>query len=200
MLTKLEAINQMLDAIGEDAVSSLEATDIEDVEAALRTFDRVNRQIQAKGWHRNTDTEYELSRDVNNRIILPSNTLRVDSAGPHRHINIVPRKLNGFLYLYNRDINSFTFDQDLIVDIVRLLDFESLTPELQMYIAAKASAEYYADSLDSGTASQTLVKREMEAYAALMDAESDTDDLNILRDSKSAHFISYRVNNLLSGV
>jgi|25_taG_2_1085351.scaffolds.fasta_scaffold00147_23 hypothetical protein len=200
MLTKLEAINQMLDAIGEDAVSSLEATDIEDVEAALRTFDRVNRQIQAKGWHRNTDIEYELSRDANDRILVPSNALRIDASGPHSHIDVVPRKLNGFLYLYNRDDNVFTFGQDLIVDIVRLLDFESLTPELQMYIAAKASAEFYADSLDSGTASQTLMKREMEAYAALMDAESEADDANILRDCRSVQFISHRVNNYLSGV
>ena len=142
MLTKLEAINQMLDAIGEDAVSSLEATDIEDVEAALRTFDRVNRQVQAKGWHRNTDTEYVLSRDVNNRILIPSDTLRIDSSGPHAHIDIVPRKLSGFLYVYNRDKNTFIFESDLIVDIVRLLDFESLTPELQMYITAKAASAF----------------------------------------------------------
>lgn len=200
MLTKLEAINQMLDAIGEDAVSSLEATDIEDVEGALRTFDRVNRQVQAKGWHRNTDTEYELSRDVNNRILVPSDALRIDSSGPHDHIDVVPRKLNGFLYLYNRDSHSFDFGHDLFVDIVRLLDFESLTPELQMYIAAKASVEFYVDSLDSGTATQALIKREMEAYASLLDAESDTDDMNILRDSRSAFFISHRINNHLSGV
>lgn len=198
MLTKLEAINQMLDAIGEDAVSSLEATDIEDVEAALRTFDRVNRQVQAKGWHRNTDTEYELSRDVNNRILIPSDTLRIDSSGPHAHVDIVPRKLNGFLYVYNRDKNTFIFESDLIVDIVRLLDFESLTPELQMYITAKAASAFYADSLDSP--SQSLKQREYEAYAALMDSESEVDDFNILRDSRSTRFIAHRVNNYLSGV
>ncbi len=60
-MTKLEAINEMLEAIGEYPVSALD-TGGDTIEAmAENTLDRYDQRIQANGWHENTETKVELN-------------------------------------------------------------------------------------------------------------------------------------------
>lgn len=194
MLSKIEAVNQLLDAIGEDPVTSLDNENYEDLDAAIRHLDRVSREVQAKGWHRNTEYGYKLSPDLNKRIPLPDNVLRIDTAKTFRGVDVTQRSLNDFTYLYNLTDKTFTFDTPIEVEVVWLLDFEDLTPELQMYIAAKAAKEYQMSVLKAQSVDRFLRAKEMEAYAGALDAESELSDANSLRDNPRLYRMTHRYN------
>jgi len=49
-MSKLDAVNQMLRSINEQAVSSLNSGQI-DAERAAAVLDETSRRIQAQGWH-----------------------------------------------------------------------------------------------------------------------------------------------------
>jgi hypothetical protein len=56
-MTELEAINDMLSAIGESPVASLdEASGVADAQIALQLLRRASRWLQKKGWHWNSET------------------------------------------------------------------------------------------------------------------------------------------------
>ena len=66
-LTELEAVNSLLSAIGEAAVSSLETATTVEVTQAKNLLSNVNRETQQKGWHFNTEWDVTLTRDSDNK-------------------------------------------------------------------------------------------------------------------------------------
>ena len=90
-LTKLEAVNIILDSIGETPVSSLESG-LPDAEAAVTKLDEINKTVQSKGWHQNTEKKLKLVPDSNKNIVVANNYLRVDTTGTTKSINVAPRK------------------------------------------------------------------------------------------------------------
>ena len=145
--TKLEAVNELLDAIGEDPVSSL-SSGLDDAEAAERILDRISKRVQKTGWHCNTDEELTLVRDLDGNISVPQNTLKIDTVGLSRCINVVMKGDR----LYDVKNKTFTFDQSLICRVVYELDFEELTSALQDYITAIAAREFQASVMGSRVA------------------------------------------------
>lgn len=182
MLTKLEAVNQVLDAIGEDPVSSL-TSGLPDAEKAERALDRVSKEVQTTGWHCNTEKSYRLSPDASGKIFLSSTVLAIDTVGRSAIYNVVPKEHEGKRALYNVVKQTFTFTTPLYCDIVFFLDFESLTPALQMYIAAKAAREFQESEMGSAALDKFRVRKELEAWTQLQDAEAEAEDTNVLNDS-----------------
>ena len=195
MLTKLDAVNEILDVIGEASVNSIESG-LADAADALETLERVSKRVQSKGWHCNTEYEFPMLPDENGHIVLPATTLRADADGRYRHINTVVRREDGELRLYNVKERSFTFDHKLTVTLTYLFDYEELTPELQMYIAAKAAREYQENEMGSVSLDSFARRKELETWAGLMDAESESEDHNALLDSPSLRQITLRNNRL----
>jgi hypothetical protein len=190
-LTKLEAVNIMLDAIGETPVSSLNSG-LPDAEAAQRVLLEVSRDVQESGYHCNTDEEVTLVPQVDGTIALPQNTLRVDSTGDSQIIDVVER--NG--KLYDRDNHTDVFTASVIVDLVIELDYEQLPYRLANYIARRAARVYHERVLGSVALDSMIQKNEDDSKAKLEDSEFDSDDANVLRQSESAKRIAYRNNPL----
>lgn len=103
-LTKLEAVNIILDAIGETPVSSLESG-LPDAEAAETKLNEINKTVQAKGWHQNTEKKLKLMPDSNKNIIVPANYLRVDTTGTSQATNVSVRTYQNKSMLYDVKIN-----------------------------------------------------------------------------------------------
>lgn len=182
MLTKLEAVNHVLDAIGEDPVSSL-SSGLPDAEKAERALDRVSKEVQTTGWHCNTEKSYRLAPDASGKIFLSSTVLTIDTVGRSAIYNVVPKEHEGKRALYNVVKQTFAFTTPLYCDIVFFLDFESLTPALQMYIAAKAAREFQESEMGSAALDKFRVRKELEAWTQLQDAEAEAEDTNVLNDS-----------------
>ena len=197
MITKLDAVNQILDAIGESNVSSL-SSGLPDAEDAEKVLNRVNLRVQAKGWHCNTDTEYLLTPEVSGYIPVPFDAISIDTDGRSRGIDVTVRVMGGTRQLYNRETKTFLFTQPLTCEIIRLLDFEALTYELAAFIAATAAVEYQREQLGSVALDSFTVQQMMVAETALQDAEGAAEDFNVLTDSISVASIVRR-NHPLSG-
>jgi len=197
MFTKLDAVNQILESIGEDPVSSL-SSGLPDAEAAERILNRVSREVQAKGWLCNLERDYSMAITANQTIPLSSDILRIDTVGKDRAINVTVRKYLNQSHLYNIADHTFIFTGSVTVDIVWERDIGDLTPELQLYITAKGARRFQESELGSVAADQFAVRAEQEAYASLMDSEAEAEDSNALTDSAYCRYIIGR-NHPLAG-
>lgn len=196
-LSKLEAVNIILDAIGETPVSSLESG-LPDAEAAETKLNEINKTVQAKGWHQNTEKKLKLSPDSNKNLIVPDNYLRVDTTGTSKSTNVSVRTHESKSMLYDVKNQKFEFDDDLYCDVVILLEFSDLTLELSNYIAYRSARKFQEAQMQSTTLDGFTVRAEMEAYAALMDAETENEDTNILTDNEHCWYTTNR-NHRLAG-
>lgn len=188
-MTKLEAVNELLDAIGEDPVSSL-TSGLDDAESAERVLDRVSRRIQKQGWHCNTDHKITLVRDIDGYIAVPSNTLRIDTSGTSSDVNVVKRASR----LYDIKNKTFVFTKSLVCRIVYKLDFGDLTSALQDYIAAIAARDFQSSVMGSVSLDAFTARSTSEAWTSLMAEESENDDTNVL-DNPSSRRITRRNNH-----
>ncbi len=82
LLSELDAVNAMLESIGEQPVNTLETSGISEVSIARDTLHAVSRQVQAAGLHFNSEEGYTLPMDTDGQIIHPANTLKVDATDP----------------------------------------------------------------------------------------------------------------------
>ena len=183
----------MLDAIGEDPVSSLESG-LPDADNAIRFLDRVTQKVLAAGWHVNRDEDVTLAADENGEIPVPEAALRIDTTGTDCDVDVVARTKPGTSnrFLWDRGEQTFTIGRSLQVDVVKLLDFDELTPELAIYIAARATLEFQDGEITSVALAQLLTDEKNDAWAALQDAEAETEDSNVLRQSPHSRYIAYR--------
>jgi hypothetical protein len=195
MLTKLDAVNIILNAIGETPVSSL-TSGLPDAEAAEAKLDSTIKEVLAKGWHQNLEREIVMSRNKDSEIVVPRQYLRVDTTGVDVSLNVVIRKQNGKRKLY--DLRNFTykFGKDLMVDAIIEIEFDSLIFELQNYIAMRAARKFQESAMGSATLDSFAVRQETEAFTALLDAEAENEDNNILRESASVNYAVRRYHPL----
>lgn len=193
---KLDAVNVLLSAIGEDPVQSLE-TGIGDAESAEDTLERVSREVQETGWHCNTDHGVTLTPDIYGNIYLADDIIRIDSDGASRSFDVVEREdpNDSRRKLFNRKTQSFRFDAPITVTLVRRLPFETLPLAMRRYIVAEAAIVFQMEKLTSVVVDRLLEKQRDKAWAAFQDAESENEDLNILRDSIHARRMSWRNND-----
>lgn len=174
--TKLDAINSMLIGIGEAPVNTLNSG-LQEAEVAAILLDNVSREVQSACWSFNTDLRYTLTPNTAKEIVLPSNTLVVDTTKLKRDYNtdIIERKSR----LYDRTKNSYEFDGDVEVDITYLFDFEELPEVARRYITLRAGRKFQENILGSSEMTQLQFKDEQAALINLRDFESQSADYNI---------------------
>lgn len=197
MLTKLDAVNIVLNSIGESPVSSL-TSGLPDAEAAEAKLDETIKEVLAKGWQQNLEQGIVMNRNKDGEIIVPRQYLRVDTVGKDQTLNVVIRKQNGKRKLFNLSAYSFKFDRDVSVDAIIEIEFDALLFELQNYIAYRAARKFQESSMGSQALDSFAVRQEQEAFVALQDAEAEGEDSNILRDSPHVAYATYR-NHPYSG-
>jgi len=174
--TKLDAINSMLIGIGEAPVNTLNSG-LQEAEVAAILLDNVSREVQSACWSFNTDLRYTLTPNTAKEIVLPSNTLVVDTTKLKRDYNtdVIERKNR----LYDRTKNSYEFDGDVEVDITYLFDFEELPEVARRYITLRAGRKFQENILGSSEMTQLQFKDEQAALINLRDFESQSADYNI---------------------
>lgn len=189
--SKLAAVNRMLGAIGQEPVNSLSSGN-DSAENAERTLDEVSKNVQAKGFHCNTEV-FDLTPDVNDEIAVPVSTLRIDTCGDDSEVNITIR--NG--KLYDLDNHTSEFDVDTLeCEVVFEIDFDDLPYHLANYIAARAAAIFQKRSEGSQVVAGFNSEEEKEAWIDFQDSESEVDDANILTDCRDVALITYRNSRL----
>ena len=175
-INELQAVNMLLSAIGEAAVSSLETATTVDVTQAKNLLSNINREVQQKGWHFNTEWDVILSLDSDSRIPLGTSVLSIYS--PTKLTTIRGRE--GSPFLYDLDKNTFTWGASVNDAVtITLLDFEDIPQTARQYITTKAARIFQEEIIGQVSAEAVNRQEEVEAYADLMDDEGERSGFNV---------------------
>ena len=175
-VNELEAVNMLLAAVGEAAVSNLETATTVDVTQAKNLLSNINREVQQKGWHFNTEWDVVLSLDSDSRNPLGTTVLSVYS--PTKTTTIRGRE--GSPFLYDLDNNTFTWTASINDAVtITLLDFEDIPQTARQYITTKAARIFQEEIIGQVSAETVNRQEETEAYADLLDDEGERSGFNV---------------------
>lgn len=171
---ELNAVNDMLAAIGESPVSSLEGDPNADVANCRRILAQVNREIQSKGWTFNIEEGATLLPDSFSKLIeyMPD-YLRMTTFGGTLYVN-----RGG--YVFDRVAKTDQFTSPLTVDLIRLKQFYEMPECFRTYIVTKASRRFNIRFFGAGEVEGSLDEQEKEAWAAIQEYELDFGGFNMI--------------------
>lgn len=209
--TKLQAVNRILDSIGEDPVNDLDSG-LPEAEKAETFLDDSSRRIQLMGWHCNTREDIVLTLDANDLFLLPDSTLKVDTVNPRgarktsasptpsSYVNASMRRSSDDTkwVLYDVDNDSETWTNagltTLTVDIVQLIEFANLTPALQMYVFTDAAHRFQKSIMGSQVLASYTTEDLQKAEVSAVNEDMENEDDNIIHDNPQVYDIVFRNN------
>ena len=171
--TELSAVNNILGAIGQSPITTLNF-DNPEISFIFNLLRDANVDTQAEGWHFNTEKHVRFAIDANGKIAIGNDILSMDlhDNQARRTSNLVRR--NGFLYDKQDHTDVFTADLDL--DIVRLYNFEDLPMVFRRYITYRASRQAATQLVANPNLVKLLQGQESLARASLMEYECNQGD------------------------
>lgn len=195
LTTELEAVNLMLKSIGESPIASLDDPDElnSDAADALNDLRNSNRTIQTSGWHFNKFRRL-LTRNGSNEIVLPENTLSVDTIEDCSYINVID--MGGKLYdLFN---DRTAFEKDLRVEIILLKAFTDIPQAARNFIIEDAGLRFQAGKLGNESLHRFTQERWVQCRNELKRANNRTRKPNSLTDSYHGQRFLLRERRILS--
>lgn len=179
--TRLQAVNIMLATIGSAPVNQLtgpNAPNSADVAMAMNVLDEVSLNVQARGWHFNTELDTTLTPDpITSEIVVASNVLLADiednySAG----LDIALRGSK----LFNRTDNTTQFSAPINkVKLVRALEWDDLPQAARHYITIRAARIFQDRTVGSEKHHGYTQQDEYAALSNLKKYEAETADHSI---------------------
>ena len=166
--TKLTAVNDVLTSLGMGPVTALGTTRAGTL--AEQVLDSESALVQSEGWHFNTEYDVELTPDVSDNIIVPTDALSIDAHKVSEDVTQVGTKL------FDLEDNSFTFTSKINVDIVRFRDITDLPQPARAYIVARAARVYQDRFLGSSELGNRLLRDEFDARNRLIPYEAEGGD------------------------
>lgn len=172
---ELDAINDILASIGEPPVSTLEGDGNADVANARRILNKVNRQIQSKGWTFNIEEDAQLQPDVFTKLIPFTQDLLsvMSTSGASVYVN-----RGG--YLYDRTLKTDQFDGPVAVSIIRLRPYGEMPDCFRHWIVTKASRQFNSRFFGAPEVDGVLQEEEAEAARDCFEYELDYGKYNML--------------------
>ena len=172
---ELAAVNDILAAIGEPPVSTLEGDANADVANARRILNKVNRSIQSRGWTFNIEEGVTLLPDVFSEMI-PYNTdylSMLSNGGQSQYVN-----RGG--YVYDRIARTDRFPGGIVVNLIRLREFAEMPECYRHLIVTKAARQFNSRFFGAPEVDGTLQEEEAEAKQACFEYELDYGNYNML--------------------
>jgi hypothetical protein len=172
--TQLDAVNTMLSAIGEAPVNSLSSGFVE-AEVAESILNTVDREVQAMGWHFNTELNKSFAQDTSGNIILPAEVLRADATLKADSPDLVQRGTK----MYDRKNHTFNIGTNVYLDVVVKLNFDELPEVARRYITLRATRIFQDRIVGSNTLHEFQLRDEQMALVDLKEFDIATEDSNI---------------------
>ena len=181
------AVNEVLQSIGQAPVSTLDSSN-PDVAIAWNTLVSSSRDIQAEGWTFNREYHVQLTRDENNKLLVPANYIQIDLTNDPSNLNhdaVIRTDATGQRYLYDRFQHSDNWYYNPYVDVILKFDWEDIPIPIANYVIARAAA--ITSSRITGDTTQYKMLQEREDYcrAQAMEYETSQGDYNFLGIDRS---------------
>lgn len=192
-VTELEAVNFMLESIGELPVNTLDNPGVTEASIAHSNLIDVSRNFQARGWYFNTEQDYPLALNELYQVPVPTNTLKLDTMD--RTLDVVQRGSK----LYDKKNHTYTFTTAPLVEISFFLPFDELPQAVRHYVTVVAFRNFQRAVVGSDTINGLTQEEELKALAAVMEQEADTADHSIFHSYSTARPIMRNQNPLPVG-
>lgn len=172
---ELAAVNDILAAIGEPPVSTLEGDANADVANARRILNKVNRSIQSRGWTFNIEEGVTLLPDVFSEMIPYSTDYlsMLSNGGQSQYVN-----RGG--YVYDRIARTDRFPGGIVVNLIRLREFDEMPECYRHLIVTKAARQFNSRFFGAPEVDGVLQEEEAEAKQACFEYELDYGNYNML--------------------
>lgn len=166
--TELEAVNEMLTAIGTMPVNTLEVAGLTDAAIARDTLRSISRELQSLGWWFNTSRSISLIPAAG-FISVPIGALRVT---PALSTATVSGEAAQFVTRNNRlfDVTSNSdagWTNPVRADIVYSMIFENMPESARRYAAVRASRVFQTKVLGNETLGVFTEAHEQDAWVVL---------------------------------
>jgi len=173
----LEAVNRVLQMMGEAPVNSLQGQ-FPLAKQAQDAITDVSRKLQAEGWSFNTDYERTLVRDNTNQILVGDNVSRV-VVDPYLYpsLDVVQRGAK----LYDRRNKSYTFTTDLVADVTYILEWDELPEHARQFITVKSGRQLQEAIVSSSELTRLNLTLELEARSQFLEEETTKSEHSMLR-------------------
>ena len=195
-LTELDAINEILAAVGQAPVTAIDTTtDLyrkvgdtytpitvptnPDVAMAQQVLLETSRKIQSEGWCFNREFAFDMTPNDDDEIIIPDTMLQcdasrdgVDNRMQYGGINTVRR--NG--KLYDKTAHSFKFDDVIPCDILWYFDWEDVPRPIQDLILKESAATFSMRIVGDPNLYQVLKGQAGECRAYALEYETTQGD------------------------
>mgnify|MGYP003651639957 CR=1 FL=1 len=187
LTSQLESVNVMLGHIGESPINSLTGSLPVSATTALAALNEVSKEIQSEGWHFNSEKNVILS-PVGGSITVPTDAVQVDA--DDKSLDIVQRGSS----LFDRTNNTSTFTKSIKVNLMRLLDWDSLPEEARRYITLRASRIFQGRVVGSRELEALIARDEYQARSRLEESDYGGSDRTIFDNFDSATRIGLNRN------
>ena len=187
--TELSAVNNILGAIGQSPQTTINF-DNPEVALVFNLLRDSNVDTQAEGWHFNTEYHVTFSPNTNKKIVIGNDILSMDlhDNQARRHHDFVRR--NGFLY--DKIDHTDQFDDDLLLNVVRLYKFEDLPIVFRRYIVYRASRLAATQLVANPNLVKLLTQQEGLARAALLEYECNQGDHSMFGFPEDTAYQTYQ--------
>lgn len=187
LTSQLESVNVMLGHIGESPINSLTGSLPVSATTALAALNEVSKEIQSEGWHFNSEKNVILS-PVGGSITVPTDAVQVDA--DDKSLDIVQRGSS----LFDRTNNTSTFTKSIKVNLMRLLDWDSLPEEARRYITLRASRIFQGRVVGSRELEALIARDEYQARSRLEESDYGGSDRTIFDNFDAATRIGLNRN------
>jgi len=172
---ELDAVNEILAAIGEPPVITLDDETNADVSNAQRILSKINRQIQSRGWTFNIEEGATLTPDLNTGLIpySPNYLSLLSTGGTTTYVN-----RSG--YIYDKSAATDEFTGALQVNLVVLKDYDEMPECFRSWIVAKASRQFNSRFFGAPEVEASLAEEERDAQMRCFEYELDFGQYNML--------------------
>ena len=179
-MQRIDAINEILLAIGEEPVTSID-TMVDNIDAvtAQRCLNRVLSNVQTTGYSWNIVEDVTITPDsVTKRIRWDPTWLSIrntDTSTMYLH----PK--DG--YVYDVTNSTFEFSDSFIATLIKQLSFEELPYVWQNYVVQRASYLFASRFLGDANLQQLLAQDVSEAWSKCTEYELDIGQYNMFNNT-----------------
>ena len=170
--TRLQAVNEMLLASGEDLVSDIGDSSGVDTAIAEFVLDRTTEEFQFRGTAGNTYVK-KVKPDSNNKIVLGGDIISVNLISEHTSDDsengyagyeieaAIRGEPNGYLFNVTEQTDRWEAGTEYTLEFIQYLRWEDMDTVIQKAIIASACRWYQMITQGDGDADQFLAQREM---------------------------------------
>ncbi len=194
--TELSAVNSILGSIGQSPITTLQASGGIDplanpeISIIVNILSETNKNVQAQGWHFNTEEGITVSPDSNGNFVVPADAIAYDVSDGQsdRFCDVVRR--NG--KIYDLVLKTDVFTSDMKFDKVTLLKFEDVPPAIQRYIIARASVRAATQIVSNSDLVKLLQLEEAKTLATAHEYDCEQGDHTFFGFPHESNYRSYQ--------